>query len=167
MIFCPPPFMGHSKQLVLIDRTSGTNIGTMTAGGGLASAFDGNTNQASSVSAVSPSAAASGYVGKTLAAPRVIGRVVTYGSNNLGYRSGAAGSNITLSLYAKNGASPTSATDGTLLGTTSFFANTYAANPKTIDSSDLTTAWAHVWAAGLPSGTAQMVFAELQLYAWE
>lgn len=158
---------GPPKALVLIDRTLGTNRGDMTSGGGLAAAFDGVTNQASASSAIKSTASTSGYVGKTLATSRVIGRVVTYGSNNSGYRGGAAGLTLTITLYAKNGAAPTSATDGAVIGTSGSFANTSGANPQTIDSTDLTTSWAHVWAVITVPTAVAVVFAELQLYAWE
>jgi hypothetical protein len=164
-----PGFMGSmfvaakAPELVLIDRTEGTNRGDMTVGGGLAAVFDGVTNQAVAACAYR-SVNATGYVGKTLAAPRCIGQAITFGANNAGYTSAA---NVTLNLYAKNGAAPASATDGTIIGTTGSFSNSASTNSKIINSTDLVTVWSHVWITVQHSGTGQPIMAELQLYAWE
>lgn len=167
MMFCPPPFMAKSKALVLIDRTTGTNIGTLVNGGGLAAAFDGNNNQTSANSALESIGGSPRYVGKTLASPRRIGRAVTYGSSNVGYQS-TPNSTVTLSLRAKNGSAPSSATDGTQIGAAAAFTNVANANPKTIDSTDLVNSWDHVWlVVSASNGSVRLTVAELELYAWE
>lgn len=151
-------FGAVEKNSVLFDRTLGTNIGNMTQSGGLASIFDGNTNQDNTASGwhnVSPA-----YAGKTLAAKAAVDRVVTYGCNNFGYSSGANGT-ITLTLYGKNGSVPASATDGTSLGSTSF-TDTDVANSKTIISNDNGTEYDHVWVSN--AGVTNLFFAELQFY---
>lgn len=155
-------------ELVLIDRTSGTNIGNMTTGGGLAAAFDGNTSQASGVGARMAAASGSAaYVGKTLATPRVFGSATVYGSNDNGYTGGGS-LTITLTMYGKNGAAPSSPTDGTIIGTLAGFTNTSGTNDKTISSSDLSTTWDHLWINIDASGANTNLYAaELQLYAWE
>lgn len=76
--------------------TGGTNIGDLTAGGGLAAAFDGTTSQAGTSSA-RKSVSASGYnntVGKDWGSgqTRNIARVRVYGPNNEAFLLGNASS---------------------------------------------------------------------------
>jgi hypothetical protein len=66
-----------------LSGATGTNIGDMTAGGGLAAAFDGNTNQAMTASA--HRAAVNGFVGKSYSGGRRIDRVVATAANNNGF----------------------------------------------------------------------------------
>lgn len=169
MIFCPPPFMiGKPKALVLIDRTTGTNIGNMTTGGGLAAAFDGVTSQSSASCAILGSAT-NAYVGKTLAASRAFGQAVVFGSNNAGYVAAPSNTATTvLTVYGKQGAAPSGGTDGTALGSVSFADTSNESTGRTISSTDLSTVWDHLWVYVAQGGSAaNMLVAELQLYAWE
>ena len=79
----------------LISQATGTNIGDMTANGGLAAAFDGNLSQAYAAAAVRT--ANTGYVGKNYSAsPKIIAQAIVYGSNNTGHDGTGAATNVTL-----------------------------------------------------------------------
>ena len=148
-----------------IDRTAGTNIGNMTSNGGLAAAFDGNTSQAQTQCAANTNQIG-GYVSKALAQPAAIDRVIIYGSNNAGYSNGT-NRTITLVLYGKQGAAPSSATDGTILGTLGPFTDIPDESAgRTIASSDTDAIWDHVWVGYTASGGGARC-AELQIYGWQ
>lgn len=88
----------------MIDRTLGTAIGDMTSGGGLAAAFDGTTNQASSAGAVK-AAGTDSFVGKNWGTgnAKTLTGFTAYGSNNSGFIEGADPSvTITLQGSADN-----------------------------------------------------------------
>lgn len=156
---------GGGIALALIDRTAGTNIGNMTASGGLAAAFDGNTSQASTACAVTTASQPSGFVGKTLAAPAIFGRATTHGANNNnGYTNSAT--NVTLEIYGKTGAAPTTATDGTLIGTITFATQVNESAPRQIISTNTSTAWDHIWLRVRRTNNSDgfMRCAELELY---
>lgn len=128
-------------------NTSGlTPFGDMTAGGGLAAAFDGNTNQAAAACAESPTAF-NGYVGVTLASSTAINGAVAYGSNNEGYVVGANPVSQSVQLYAKAGGVPSNGTDGSNLGNTGSFTDTgnESGTPRAIDSADKETLYDQVW----------------------
>lgn len=161
------PALAKKKALVLIDRTTGTNIGNMTSAGGLAAAFDGVTSQTSASCALLGSAT-NAFVGKTLAASRAFGQAVVFGSNNAGYVAGAGTPAVTLTVYGKQGAAPSSGTNGTALGSISFSDTSNESTGRTIASTDLGTVWDHLWIYVAQGGSAANMFvAELQLYAWE
>lgn len=152
------------KELVLIDRTIGTNIGNMTIQGGLAAAFDGNAAPGFSNSASAGGTTA--YVGKSLPSPRRFGQAVVYGSTDFGYMT--ASGNITFSVYGKQGAAPTGATNGTLIGSLATFSDGSGVQMKTINSTDLVTAWDHIWLTMVTTNTSGgNIVGELQLSAWE
>lgn len=111
-------------------------FGNMTSGAGLPGLFDVDIFTSVFV------AATTGYAGVTLASPAAIGFVEII-SGTTGY-DGSGGSNTaTLSLYAKNGAAPVSATDGVLLGTTTV-PDDNTQKTAVILSTDQTL-YAHVW----------------------
>ena len=149
---------GGSRTETLVDRTTGTNIGTFTGNGGLASVFDGNTSQSYTVSGVHTGT--DGYVGKTHGAAKICSRVICYGANDLGFSS--VNNSCTLELYGKNGAAPSSSTDGTLLGSVTFTDTSNESAGRTITSSDQSTAYTH-WFVRVTS-TANLVMTELVMY---
>lgn len=158
-------FRSRSAALVLIDRTAGTNIGNMTIDGGLAAAFDGNTDQVST-NCANLNTVTSAYVGKTLAASKVFGRAIIYGSNNQGFW-GSNPADCVIDIYGKTGAAPASATDGTIIGTSGTFADLTGAISKQIESNNLVNTWAHIWAHTRHSSAATNArVAELILYEW-
>ena len=159
-----PGFLRSTGVLTLIDRTAGTNIGDMTSNGGLAAAFDGNTNQGISACAVKQ-ATLSSWIGKTLAAPKVFGRMIAYGSNDSGFH-GLSDPAMTLNVRGKQGTAPASATDGTIIGTLSFTDTGNESAGRTIESTDPDTLWDHIFleiVAG-SGGSGANTAAELVMY---
>jgi hypothetical protein len=147
-----------------LDYTGSSNIGDLTAGGGLAAAFDGTTAQAAA-SCAEKAAATTAYVGKTLAAAEPIHSVKIYGSNDAGYVA-AINPNVTAKLYGKNGTVPASGTDGTLLATLTPFADTADEHiARTITSGDTTTPYLHTWVYFTHDGAANTIaVAELEFF---
>jgi len=123
-----------------ISPTGLTKFGDMTLGSGLAAAFDANTNEASPACA---SNSANGYAGMTLTSAKRVYHMVTYGTNNAGY-DGGGNPSVTLTLYGKQGSAPSSYSNGTSLGSTTF-TDTDTTNSKTIVSTDQETLWDHLW----------------------
>lgn len=126
-----------------ISGGTGSNIGNMTSGGGLAAAFNGVTSTAYA-SCAQGGGSGSGYVGKNYSAsPKVIHSVVATPSSDQGFDSTSGAQTITLTLYGKNGSAPSSATNGTSLG--SWSGTDAAGTARTINSNDTGTAWDYVW----------------------
>lgn len=137
---------------------TGSTFGDMTANGGLAAAFNGTTSQDSSVSALRASVT-SAYCGKAFSSAQRISRVDTYGSNNAGYN----GTNVstTITIYGSN-SSPANATDGTVLGSTTFTdGNTTDQKQITCDPS---TAYQYVWATLSTASASNLYFAEIKYF---
>lgn len=149
---------------VLWDRTTGTNIGDMTGGGGLAAAFDGNLSQANSASAVGANRGATGgYVGKDFGSgnAKPLSKIVVRSTNNIGFTNTG---NVTLTLYGKNTA-PANPSDGTSLGTNSIGSGGSNSTDYTVTSSDTVTAYRYAWAKIASSGVnADCYCCELSIY---
>lgn len=137
---------------------TGSTFGDMTANGGLAAAFDGTTNSDSSVCALKATATSS-YCGKAFSAAQKIARVDTYGSNNAGYLS--VNQSTTITIYGKS-SSPANATDGTVLGSTTF-TDTNATQQKQI-ACDASTAYQYVWATISTTPATNLYFAEVKYF---
>lgn len=129
------------------------NIGDLTGGGGLTALFDGTLSKASSLCAtfaqnLGPAGSFTKYAGKNYsgATDQAIGAVAIYPSTDKLF--GGLGNDPTqryeFTLYGK-ASLPSSATDGTSLGTASFVGDT--ASAILITSSNTTTAWKYVWVA--------------------
>lgn len=188
MFFFPAIFLRPSKSAVLIDRTTGTNIGDMPAGLGLAGAFDGITTQGTGPSGSAGKtgvayiggpgpAGDTAYVGKTLASQKVFGKAIVYGSSNKGFSLDASGMSvepsITLTIYGKQGSAPANATNGTILATSTFMDTANESFGRTLTSTDLVTGWDHLWVvvqwarrSGDTAATTTLYVAELQLFEW-
>lgn len=163
----PFPFLMPSVRgpAVLISRTAGTNIGNADLR--LANAFDGIANQGINSCAFKNNISNNSmYVGKTLAAPTAIDRIVAYGANNDGFVTNANPA-CTISIYGKNGATPSNGTDGTLLGSVSFTDTSNESAGRAIASSDKDTKWAHVWANLTQTTNNNLDFAELEIWGWQ
>lgn len=140
-----------------IDRTLGTNIGDMSANGGLAASFDGTTNQAAAACSRTATSVSNAYIGKTGNISRIISKATIHGSNNLGYNDNAVGTSCTAKLYAKTGAAPANGTDGTLLGSITFTQSADESAGRDITSSDTSTLWAHWWIYHTQAGAANNI----------
>src|SRR5262245_47915931 len=129
--------------------TVGANTGNMTANGGLAAAFDGvNSKAAASCAAATVTGITiNSYVGKDFTGPgaRPIGSATVYPANDLGFASAGGAAllqRLDINLRGK-ASSPSSPSDGTLLGTATLFAN--QVTPVTVTSGDTTSTWTFVW----------------------
>ena len=143
-----------------IDPASHTIIGDMTGSAGLAAIFNGTTNSTSG--ACGWKSAANGYAGLQFAAGKPIGKVELWGSNDQGYVY-TVNPSTPITLYGKNGA-PSSGTDGTSLGSTTFTDSANESTMRTITSSDAVTTYTHVWCYIRGGGINTTIFAELKFY---
>jgi hypothetical protein len=135
-----------------IDRAlaGSVNIGDLTANGGLAASFDGNSNQSSAACSASNAlsvAIATRFIGKNYsgASAQAIGSATIFPSSDWGFTQPAFFGQVptvTINLRGKATA-PASASDGTLLGTSGAFPN--SSSPVTITSNNLITTWNYVW----------------------
>jgi hypothetical protein len=144
------------SNLISGSLSGSLNIGSMTANGGVAAAFDGTLSKSNSTCAAygedisfpSSDITISGYIGKDYSAsPQQISSATYYPASDLGYCHGfvigaATVGRVTLNLRASQTV-PATASSGTLLGTGTFTVNNTSA--LSIDSSDTSTAWNYVW----------------------
>jgi len=117
--------------------TSGTKIGNMTSGYGLVGLFDGQVNN-------NYYQGVDGYAGVVFSTPHTISSVEIDSQIN-GYDASGSTTQITLSVYARTSGTPSSSTDGTLIGSLATFTDTNAYLTKTITSTDTTTQFSCVW----------------------
>lgn len=149
---------------VLVDRTTGTNIGDMTSNGGLAASWNGDTTETAG-SASAKGVATDAYVGKTFAVAKIVSRIKIYGTTNAGFIDGGGAVSTTLHIMAKNGAAPSGPTDGASLGSVTFTNTTNESAGRDIASTDQATAYLHIWARiSTAAGNAKRM-AEIEL--WE
>ena len=147
----------------VISPSSGTNIGNMTGGGGLAGAFNGVFSQAAASSAEFAASGTgtffptsqitiSSFVGKDDTAS-AIQHATIYPSSDSGFNSGLVtklgggtsttdGFTVTFNLRGKASA-PANSSDGTLLGTIGGLVNPNST--INIVSTDQVTTWAYRW----------------------
>lgn len=123
---------------MLIDTTDLPKFGTMTSGAGLAAIFDGLP------STTGYAQTPIGYAGVELLEPKRIAFAEVSSPSN-GFDASNSKTGIALQLYGKNGAAPTSPTDGTLLGEVGTFTDQNVERAVTIPSTDSYTAYQYVW----------------------
>jgi hypothetical protein len=130
---------GFNQQLVKNFTRDGTQLTNFTSNPG--NAFDNAwTNQAGHNNFTT------GYIGRSFSGfQRRVSHLVAV-SNTSGFNGNAAVGNVTLSLYGKTGAAPSSNTNGTLLGQT-VEPDQNVQHLRTVPSSDPDTLWDHVWLA--------------------
>ncbi|GAM99128.1 hypothetical protein U91I_02768 [alpha proteobacterium U9-1i] len=123
-----------------IDVSGFSRIGDMTSGGGLSAVFDGSTSTNGYAEATT------GYAGIDFGgSPKRISKAELVSATN-GFDASGATTDITLSLYGKNGAAPSGAADGVLLGVAGPFGDVNAQTTRTILSTDVVTQYRYVWA---------------------
>lgn len=105
-------------------------------------AFNDVTDSASSGNA--DRNATNGYLGKFYSPPFAITKAEVWGSNDEGYITETDGLSLTINLRGKIGSTPTSRTDGVLLGSVTF-ADGVVADKQTITSSDTSTQYDFVF----------------------
>ena len=169
--------IGGPPVLRLIHPTVGTPIGTMTAGGGLAGAFDGVTTDnyqgSGKTSAMSGGFAGTAHIGKRWTAARTIRRVRAYSSTS-GWDQASQGAIIEFIVQGSN---------DTTTGLNGTWANLYSENRSDVWGSqaiiDITPASGLVVTTaylahrlylrctnydGVSSGMLNFVVAELELF---
>jgi hypothetical protein len=156
-------YLVQASSTAVVPGGTGTNIGDMTGGGGLAAAFDGTVSKAA-VACALRSTVTNAFIGKTFSPAKTFQSVAVYGSNNLGYFGAGGAQTIDFVLRGKTGSAPSSRTDGTSLGTLSFVeVSNESVTPRTITFSDQTTAFDHVWIdASTSGGTDNFYVGQLQ-----
>ncbi len=151
-------FSGTVALSLPISLSSLTSIGNITS----SFLYDGLTSVNHSSNSYTSDTTTGNWMGKTLASGKKASKAVVYGLNNFGFAFGnalgfgggfsddAAIAGFTdhiviLKFYGKAGAAPANATDGTLLGTTTFTDTTDESGGREIFSSDNSTSWDHMW----------------------
>ena len=162
-----------------IAQGTGTAIGDLTTQGGLAGAFNGTRFQAYGSGAATDGSQATGYIGKNWGSSKTITGFILYSPTNFGF-VGSGASTFTVKLYGKNGA-PSSATDGTLLFTSSsvndnlvstngergaikYFADTTITSEETISSFTTTTAFTYHWVVITPNTSESVHMGQIEFY---
>ena len=124
-----------------IAGTNGSYIGNIDPSSPI---FDNTINGTTGTPQVGSFNGTSAYAGKNYSAsPKRITKAIVYGSQNLGFTNSVPAMN--LKLYGKVGSAPANATDGTLLGTTSFNDTDNESLGRTVLSSDTDTFYDYVW----------------------
>jgi Fe-S cluster assembly iron-binding protein IscA len=156
---------GPGGGSTLIAQSSGTVLGNMVNGGGLAAAFDGDNDENIDNSALL-NGSGPAYCGKDWGSgnDRVVTSVKTWGSNNFGYEGGGSGTDahtITLSVEGSTDNFSSSVVD---LGGSISFADAASANTKTLTTTSTTAYRYHrlkITSGGTDSADA---LAELEFY---
>jgi hypothetical protein len=141
-------FSGTVAFPSLINDSSLSRIGSNT------SSFIYDGLSAVGVSSCSQVASNTSWFGNNLGSAKKISKAILYGSNSQGFAQGstsgffnichAFAGQFTAYLYGKTSA-PASATDGTLLGSTSFTTVADESGGREIQSSDTTNTYQYVW----------------------
>lgn len=148
--------------------TGGTNVGDMTANGGLAAGFDGTTSQTAANSAVGANDTGTSFLGKTYggSTKRTITRYTIYAPSDSGFDGDTGGSVITVRL--KGSDSTPVIGGGTQLHTDSFADSTGLSKDYTTGITT-TTEYLHHWVEVSTNttnvGQKHGRLAELELYA--
>ena len=96
-------YIVQASSSSVVSGGTGTNVGDLTANGGLAAAFNGATSQAAGAGATKDvSAASGGFIGKDwgVSTPKTISQAVVHGANDGGLVG--TGPNVTLTLRGSN-----------------------------------------------------------------
>lgn len=120
-----------------IDVSGATKFGSLTLGGGLATAFDNNGGT------IAYADSTTGFVGVSLPDPKRVDRIEAVSATN-GFDASGLTTGITLQLYGKTGDAPVSATDGVVIGVASF-TDQNVQRTVTLQSNDKITLFDHVW----------------------
>lgn len=146
-------------------REVGTAIGNLTGGGGLTAAFDNNTSQTYNDSARN-SGVIDRFIGRTVNGRRIFS-AYCFGSSDQGFIQNANPS-VTITLYGKVGSAPSNATDGVVLGSSTFtdrednFSRTVLAS-----NANMNTLFDHVWVHISGDGSNNISIAELRIFEAE
>jgi hypothetical protein len=160
-----PPF---SPSQALVSDAAGTAIGNMTAGGGLAGAFNGSQDQANAGAGAAYRANAdTAFVGKDWGSgnTKTISKADVWGAAAGGTQgSGFAESRTTVTLELRgDNSAPTTGTEGTLLASSGSFSDDTAQHTLTVSSLiPFRYVWIYISLSGGSLGNA--ICGELDLY---
>ena len=138
---------------------SGSYIGNMTVGTGLADHYDDDPDD---VGGYTSTAAA--WTGLTLTTATPIFKAVFFGAQNVGMIQDANPTDCELKLYGKAGTAPSTSTDGDLLGTVSSITDIAKPIGTVIPSSDIATVYDHVWCTLTATGGAERRCSEVYFF---
>lgn len=169
------PVAGTSRQQILIDdgytfiidepnnsfipASTGTIIGTMTTD--QAFAFDGITSE--NATDCARDTGTSAYIGKDFGVgnAKSISSCIIFPSNDFGYHNPDQDPMV-ITLYGNN-TLPANGTDGTVLGSVTITVDDEES--RTIQSSDITTAWRYVWCNYVPNASTTIFCAEMLFFS--
>lgn len=150
-----------------IDPDGLTTFGDLTATGGLAAAFDGDTTQAAADCAARTAGAdgeRTAYAGLEFTTGKIFAGAVVHGSNDQGFIDGGNNPSVTLNIYGKNG-TPADSDDGTLIGTLSITDTADESEGRLVESTDAINSYTHIWVEIVrASGGGNLRLAELVLF---
>jgi hypothetical protein len=160
-VWVPIQYVGTGNLNNYTKQTpTGSVFGSMTGGGGLASGFDGTTSITNGGGPYM-NGTSNGYFGKAFSSATSISRCIVYPPNDAGF--GNTGGTCSLSIYGKNG-TPSSGTDGTLLGSISFTdPNDNTEYARTIEFT--AASYTHFWVYISQSGAGRVSSSELEYYS--
>lgn len=153
--------------------TDGTPFGDMTDSGGIAAAFDGDTTQSEGSSAekiTGGGGSLAAYIGKTLAAPSRIFKIIAYSPTLQGFINSTSVNNQRMELHASASAAPTNLSEaanaGTLIATETDF-NLLTDNQSiiTITVPDNRNLYSHVWVLIADNNSNNYSMTELEIYS--
>tara|TARA_R110000765_G_scaffold421253_1_gene527250 strand:- start:514 stop:2211 length:1698 start_codon:yes stop_codon:yes gene_type:complete len=155
------------KAQAEVSYSGSANIGDMTFGGGLATAFDDNINQGMTACARSNTGVnlATAFVGKDWGSgnTKTITGVKVYGSSDQGYIDGT-GSTVTIDVLGSN-TTPSNSGDGTVLATVvTAMTDISSVNLQEKLTGFTETAFRFVWVRLSPNPNCTMAFAEIEFF---
>ena len=140
----PIEYPATATTIIPISRGAGTVLGTMTASGGLAAAFDGNTSQAHTAAATLGGTVA--YVGKDWGSgvTKSVTKVGLWSGLNYGFEESGSGTESHTMEFELQGSTDNFSSSVVALGDTTF-AETGSGGPKyhEISTSDVTSTTAY------------------------
>ena len=169
----------YATKITQIAQDTGSAIGDLTSQGGLSGAFNGTKIQAYGSGAATSGNQTTGYIGKNWGSSKTVTGFILYSPTLYGF-VGSTASTFTVKLYGKN-SSPSNATDGTLLFTSSsvndnlistdgqrgairYFADTNIQSEETISSFTTTTAYSYHWVVITPNSSASVHVGQIEFY---
>lgn len=151
----------NATSPTLIDRTTGTAIGTFVDGGGLSAAFDGNTAQTLAAGAQNSAGATTNNIGKDYGAgnEKAVTKAIIYSTTDDGVY--AVGLTLGFSLRGSDTNDPATATEyGSLTGQSDASSTAYTINALTN-----TVAHRYWWVVITSSGSANAGVSEAQFFS--
>lgn len=154
----PAPLQPGTENAFEIFPLAGDAIGNMTAAGGLAAIYDGDTSKTAAEGAMR--GGTSGFYGRHLPVPLPLLKVEVWPSSDAGFSTTTG--NITFELRGSNSAPNADGSNGTLLVQTVVADTT--SGPVTITSADVDTAYSYLWVRLQDLGASNIYLAQAKFY---